>query len=155
MRRTVVLRLTTFALAIVHAFPACKHLLAFFHGPSLDEAWKGFGAVLAIALYLLPVRVQATALRALWHNHRWLVRVFGTLLAVVHAVPAFDHLPRLIESVTWADAWRGFGSATAVIWFLAPVRVQGRVIIALARLARLRAPGLGAGPESRAEAVPG
>ena len=49
-------------LAFVHAFPAIKHLAAFFTLPSTAEAWKGFGAVLAISLYLLPSTLQARVL---------------------------------------------------------------------------------------------
>jgi hypothetical protein len=148
MRRTAVLRLITLGLALVHTFPARKHLLAFFATPSLSEAWEGFGALLAIALYLLPVHVQARALTALWREHRGLLRACGVLLAVVHAVPAADHLPRFVESLSWADAWRGLGSTVAVAWFLAPLTQQRRVIAALARLARLHPPALAVGSES-------
>jgi hypothetical protein len=140
----------TLALAFVHSFPARKHLLAFFEKPSLAEAWEGFGALLAIVLYLLPVGVLARALTTLWRRHRGVLRACGVLLAVVHAVPAVDHLPRLVESVNWGDAWRGLGSAVAVVWFLSPVTLQGRVVAALARLARLRPPRLPVGGESPA-----
>jgi hypothetical protein len=150
MPRTAILRLITLALAFVHTFPARKHLLALFEKPSLAEAWEGFGALFAIALYLLPVRVQARALTALWREHRGLLRIGGVLLAVAHAVPAVDHLPRFVESLTWADAWRGLGSTVAVAWFLAPLTQQRRVIAALARLARLHPPALAVGSESSA-----
>jgi hypothetical protein len=141
MRRTAVLRLLTLALAFVHTFPARKHLLAFFEKPSLEEAWEGFGALVAIVLYLLPVRVQARALTTLWREHRILLRAAGVLLAVAHAVPAVDHLPRLLQSPTWGDAWRGLGSAIAVLWFLAPVTLQRTVVVAVARLGRVQPPG--------------
>jgi hypothetical protein len=150
MRRTAVLRLTTLALAFAHTFPARKHLTAFFEKPSWPEAWEGFGALLAVALYLTPVRVQARALTVLWREHRSLLRAAGLLLAVAHAVPAVDHLPRFFEYVDWADGWRGIGSTAAVAWFLAPVTLQGKVIAALARLARLHPPGLAVGGESSA-----
>jgi hypothetical protein len=140
----------TLGLAFVHTFPARKHLLAFFEKPSLTEAWEGFGALLAIALYLLPVRVQARALTTLWRHHRGVLRACGVLLAIVHAVPAVDHLPRFVESVDWGDAWRGLGSAVAVVWFLAPVTLQGRVLAALARLARLHPARVPVGGESPA-----
>ncbi len=138
MRWAALLRLVTLALAFVHTLPARKHLSAFFEQPSLTEAWEGFGALLAIGLYLLPVRVQARALSALWCQHRILLRAFGVLLAVVHAVPAADHVPRFFESATWGDAWRGLGSTIAVAWFLAPLPLQGKALAALARLARMR-----------------
>jgi hypothetical protein len=130
----------TLALAFVHTFPARKHLLAFFDKPSFAEGWEGFGALLAIVIYLLPVPVLVRALTALWRHHRGVLRAGGVLLAVVHAVPALDHVPRLVESVNWGDAWRGLGSSVAVVWFLLPVTLQGRVVAALARLARLHPP---------------
>jgi hypothetical protein len=149
MRPITVLRLGTLALACVHAFPAQKHLLAFFEKPSLEEAWKGFGALVAIALYLLPVAVQARGLTQLWRGHRVLLRVAGVLLAAVHAVPASDHLPRLAQSFAWGDGWRGLGSAIAVAWFLAPVRLQRKVIVVLARSALVRPEG----PANRGEST--
>ncbi len=149
MRPAVLLRLMTLALAFVHTFPARKHLLAFFERPSLTEAWEGFGALLAVALYLLPVGVQARALNVLWReHHRLLLRACGLLLAIAHAVPAADHLPRFIEAANWSDAWRGFGSATAIVWFLAPLSLQKRVITALARLGRVHQLGLAPGTRS-------
>jgi hypothetical protein len=148
MRRTAALRLMTLALAFVHTFPARKHLLAFFESPSLSEGWEGFGALIAIALYLLPCRVQARALTTLWREHHGLLRACGALLAIAHAVPALDHLPRFVESVTWADAWRGFGSTVAVAWFLAPLTHQRRIIVALGRLTRLHPTALAAGGDS-------
>jgi hypothetical protein len=137
MRPAVLLRLMTLALAFVHTFPARKHLVALFERPSLSEAWEGFGALLAVALYLLPVGVQARALKVLWREHRLLLRACGLLLAIAHAVPAADHLPRFVDVPKWSDAWRGFGSAAAIAWFLAPLSLQGRVIAALARLGRV------------------
>jgi hypothetical protein len=135
MRRTAVLRLLTLALAYLHTYPARRHLSAFFDHPSLDEAWKAFGAVVSIGLYLLPVRVQARALSRLWGEHRGLLRAVGIVLAMAHAVPAADHLPRLAATLTWGDAWRGLGSAIAVAWFLAPLTRQRQIIVALGRLA--------------------
>ena len=58
MSSTALVRLVTWTLAFIHTFPARKHLAAFLVAPSLDEGWKGLGALAAIALYLLPVRVQ-------------------------------------------------------------------------------------------------
>jgi hypothetical protein len=127
----------TLALAFVHTFPARKHLVALFERPSLTEAWEGVGALLAVLLYLLPVRVQARALNVLWREHRLLLRACGLLLAIAHAVPAADHLPRFVEGASWSDAWRGFGSAAAIAWFLAPLSLQGRAITVLAQLGRV------------------
>jgi hypothetical protein len=152
MRRTAVLRLLTLALAYLHTYPAYRHLSAFFDQPSLDEAWKGFGAVVSIGLYLLPVRVQARALSRLWRDHRGLLRAVGIVLAMVHAVPAADHLPRLAAALTWGDAWRGLGSAIAVAWFLAPVTQQRQVIVVLARLAFWERHGHGERSESPSRA---
>jgi hypothetical protein len=148
MPRTALLRLLTLALAFVHTFPARKHLAAFFERPSWTEAWEGFGALLAIVLYLLPVRVQVRALATLWREHRGLLRAGGLVLAAVHAVPAFDHLPRFVESFGWYDAWRGIGSALALAWFLMPVPFQAGLIGALARLAGAHPLGLALRSES-------
>ena len=137
MRPALLLRLSTFALAYVHTFPARKHLVAFYERPSWMEAWEGFGALLAITLYLLPVSVQARALTALWQERRYVLRACGLLMALVHAVPAADHLPRFIAAPGWADGWRGLGSTLAIAWFLAPLPIQAIVIASLARLGRL------------------
>jgi hypothetical protein len=137
MRRAEVVRIATLGLALVHTFPARRHLGAFFQRPGLTEAWEGFGALVAIVLYCLPVAVQVRALTALWQR-RPLLRAGGLLLATVHAVPACDHLPRLLAHGGWYDAWRGIGSAVAVLWFLTPWRLQGRAIVAVARSGRLR-----------------
>src|SRR5579859_4304252 len=68
MRRSMLLRAATLVLACVHTFPATKHIAAFWRFPSLSEGWEGFGALFAIGLYLLPLRVQARGLRALWRR---------------------------------------------------------------------------------------
>jgi hypothetical protein len=133
MRNTGWLRAATIVLALVHTFPARKHLAAFVDRPSFTEGWEGFGALVAIALYLLPVRTQARALGALWREHRGALRVLTFLLALVHAVPAADHLPRFLALFDWADGWRGLGSAAAVLWFLAPAPWQARVVVASSR----------------------
>jgi hypothetical protein len=133
MRHTGWLRAATIVLALVHTFPARKHLAAFVERPSFTEGWEGFGALVAIALYLLPVRTQARALGALWRQRRGALQALAYLLALVHAVPAADHLPRFVALFDWADAWRGLGSAAAVLWFLAPTPWQARVLFASGR----------------------
>jgi hypothetical protein len=130
----MLLRIGTLLLAYVHTFPATKHLAAFAHSPSLSEAWKGFGALGAVCLYLLPLRSQVRLLRALWRRRRVLAALTW-VLAATHAVPALDHLPRFLGAPSWGDGWRGIGSALAVAWFLAPVVTQGRVIAAVGRRA--------------------
>jgi hypothetical protein len=147
MSRTGLLRSATLTLAFVHTFPAHTHLAALLQTPTLADAWKGFGALLAVGLYLLPVGVQARGLAALWRRRRGLLRAGALLLVVVHAVPACDHVPRMLKSCTWADAWRGVGAMLAVAWFLAPLSLQTRAVKALARLARVN---LGADPNERA-----
>jgi hypothetical protein len=118
-------------LAVAHSLPARKHLALFFAEPSWTEAWKGFGAALAVGLYLLPVRTYARALASAWAHHRALLIGVGWLLAIVHAVPAADHLPKLATAATWGEAWRGGGAALACAWFVAPVRVQAAAFGAL------------------------
>jgi hypothetical protein len=129
--RNTFLRTLTLMFAFLHAFPAKKHLALFLAHPSLDEAWKGFGAAIAIALYLLPVRWQARALGHLWYRRRSLLVATGLLLSVVHLVPATDHLPRLLANPSWPDAWRAIGAMIAVAWFLMPLPVQARTLTAL------------------------
>src|SRR5262245_9222215 len=111
MSRPALLRAAALALALVHCFPACSHLTAFFAAPTIADCWKGFGALFAIVLYLLPLRIQARALSALWRYRTTTIRALTLLLVGVHAVPALDHLPHFFESGSWADAWRGFGAA--------------------------------------------
>jgi Carbohydrate family 9 binding domain-like len=119
------------ALALVHTFPARKHVGLFLQHPSWEEGWKGFGAVIAIAIYLLPLKVYVRALGFLWARSRIALALGGWVLAAVHAVPAGDHLPRLLAEPTWGDAWRGVGAALACAWFLAPLRVQAVALRAL------------------------
>jgi hypothetical protein len=137
MRRSALLRAVTLALAFVHSFPARKHLLAFAADPSWSEGWKGIGAVFAIALYLLPVGVQSRSLAYLWRERRMLLRGAGILLAIVHLVPALDHVPALLAAPSWADAWRGIGATLAVAWFLTPLRMQAALISFVGRAPRL------------------
>jgi hypothetical protein len=129
----MVLRWTTLALALVHAFPASKHLSLFLERPSVDEGWKAGGAMLAIALYLAPTRLQARALASLWRSRRALLGALGFALAAVHLVPAVDHLPRFFASPSWADAWRGFGASFAVLWFTLPLPAQARLVACFRR----------------------
>jgi hypothetical protein len=126
--RPLVLRAVLALLAFVHLFPAKKHLAAFVAAPSLDEAWKGFGAIAAIAIYLLPIRVHARVLGALWRDRRMVLSLAGWTLVCVHLVPALDHLPALMHTASFGDAWRGVGSALACAWFAAPVPLQARVL---------------------------
>jgi hypothetical protein len=130
----IAIRAVLVALAILHGFPATKHLGLFVAHPSLEEGWKGFGAALAVALYLLPLRLYVRALGALWSRARGLLVLAGWVLAAVHAVPAADHLPKLVAQLptfAWGDAWRGVGAALACAWFLAPLRVQAVALRAL------------------------
>jgi hypothetical protein len=126
--RNLVVRAGTLGLAFVHTFPARGHLTELVAHPSLAEAWKGLGALVATIFYLLPPSTQARALSHLWARRRALVGAMGLLLAAAHAVPAADHLPHLFDHGTFHDAWRGLGSALAVIWFLAPVPLQARAL---------------------------
>jgi hypothetical protein len=129
---TSALTLLSFGLAFVHLFPAQKHLGLFFESPSVGEAWKGFGAVAAILFLALPRGRQVGFVTALWRRRR-LASALGLGLAIVHAVPALDHVPAFLASFTWADAWRGLGSLAAMLWFASPVRFQGRVMAVVAR----------------------
>jgi hypothetical protein len=125
LRKDVVLRFCMLALAWAHTFPATKHLSAFAESPSLEEAWKGFGSAAAVVIYLLPVAWIARALITTWRRHRATLSVAGWVMAVAHLVPAADHLPRLLASPSWANAWRGLGSSISAAWFVLPVPTQG------------------------------
>ncbi|WP_146651982.1 hypothetical protein [Labilithrix luteola] len=48
---------------------------------------------------------------------RGLACLASMTLTLAHVVPARDHLPRFLASVSWGDAWRGFGACLAVFWF--------------------------------------
>jgi hypothetical protein len=137
MRRSALLRTLTLALAFVHTFPARSHLAAFFLAASWTDGWKGFGALGAIALYLLPPATQARGLQFVWRRRASTLRVAGFVLAAAHAFPAVDHLPRFFATASLGDAWRGVGAGTAVAWFLLPLRVQATLLAALVRWARL------------------
>ncbi len=126
MGRMTYLRGITIALAAMHLLPARHHLADFFASPSMSDAWKGFGALVAITLLALPQRVQARLATLVWKY-----RAIGVVIAAAHVVPALDHLPKLVASFTFGDAWKGLGATFAVLWFLAPRRLQ---------LAILRAP---------------
>jgi hypothetical protein len=132
-----VLRAITLGLAFIHAFPAQKHLGLFLEAPSLEEAWKGFGALLAVMLYVLPVGAQARTLHRLWMRRDVLLTATVLALAFLHGVPALDHVPRFWANPNWGDCWRGFGSVAAIIWFSLPWRVQSRLILKLTSPAAL------------------
>jgi hypothetical protein len=133
MKRSTLVRVLALALAFAHTFPARGHLAAFFERPTLADGWKGFGALAAVSLYVLPVEWQARGLAALWRRRRWL-RSVAWSLALVHMVPLLDHLPRYFDSGGWPDAWRGFGACIAVLWFLAPPSRQATVLSTVAAL---------------------
>ncbi|MDB4937568.1 MAG: hypothetical protein JWP87_4540 [Labilithrix sp.] len=121
-----------FSLAFIHLFPARKHLVLFLEAPSLSEAWKAFGAVVAIALLALPRALQRRLIHAIWRERR-VASALGLLLALVHLVPMLDHVPAFFASWTWADAWRGVGASAAVLWFASPHRSQSRAMAFVAR----------------------
>ncbi len=124
--RARLLGLAAIGIALLHIFPARKHLAALLLEPSLGESWKGVGALVAIAFLAAPMRLQARAIGEL--SRRGALIVVMALLAIVHLVPAFDHLPRFLASPTFGDAWRGIGSTLAAFWFATPFRAQARFI---------------------------
>ncbi|WP_146647932.1 carbohydrate-binding family 9-like protein [Labilithrix luteola] len=124
------LRVVLSLLGVVHTFPARRHLALLVEHPSLGEAWKGVGAVVAVVLYFLPLRWYARTFAVL-ARHRWWAAALSALLVAAHSVPAADHLPRLFAHASWGDGWRGGGSALAVLWFTAPLRVQAATVAVL------------------------
>lgn len=128
--RLSLLRVVLAVLAVAHVYPARRHLGLFWAEPSVGEAWKGFGPLLAIALFCMPVAWYARGLRALVRRRVWFFAISGVLVAA-HLVPATDHLPAFLAHPSWADGWRGLGSALAAAWFISPLGVQGRIVGAL------------------------
>jgi hypothetical protein len=154
LKRTgVVIRAGTALLAFAHLFPMQKHLTLFAVTPSIAEAWKGFGAAAAIALYVLSPRTQATILSVAWRKARSGLVALGWLLAAAHLVPVLNHLPRFFCEPHWADAWRGFGACAAAAWFIMPLEQQAWCIGHLGALLDARrarppvAPLTAAGPQ--------
>ncbi len=147
------LRVATLLLAWVHTFPALRHLEGFFAEPSLGEAWKGFGGALAVVLYLQSPALQARIVVRVWRMRVATLPVgaAGIVLAAAHAVPAFDHLPKLIAVPSWADGWRGIGSAMACAWFTLPIPTQARV---LSRLRSAKPPRARVACSGRVRAMP-
>jgi hypothetical protein len=134
-RKALAVRLVTLGLAFAHLFPAKKHLALFVAHPSLGDGWRGFGALMAIALYLLPPTTQARLLVGLWTRARTTLRIAGLVLAAAHAGAALEYLPHLRHTLAWSDAWRGIGASIAVTWFVLDVRLQARVLSRLQTLA--------------------
>ncbi len=139
MGRKTYLRGITLALAAMHSLPARHHLADFFAGPNPADAWKGFGALGAIALLVLPQRIQARLATLVWKY-----RLIGVVIAVAHVVPALDHLPKLFAAFTFGDAWKGIGATIAILWFLAPRAVQLAFVRAPQRPVKLAALGVAA-----------
>ncbi len=113
------LRLIALGLAAMHLLPATHHIGDFVRSPSTSDAWKGFGAVFAVIALALPVRFQARIAKTLWTHRAWGMAI-SLLLVVAHLVPAADHVPKLVTSLAWSDAWRGIGASIAIAWFIAP-----------------------------------
>lgn len=112
------------ALAVVHCFPARKHLAALVAARHLadvaSEAWKGLGAAAIVAVLLAPRPLSRPLIRlTIGSSERRPTHaaLLVLLLAVAHFVPAEDHLPRFLAAPTWPDAWRGVGAAFAVALF--------------------------------------
>lgn len=129
MKREHFFRVATLLLAYVHTFPALRHLGEFLTQPSWQEGWKGFGALIAVIVYLIPPLEQARAMRALWNRRKTALRVAGMVLSVGHLVPAFDHIPKFVEAPSFHHAWRGFGAGLAAVWFLIPLQAQMRLMV--------------------------
>ena len=114
-------------LAVMHVLPATHHGRDLLAAPNAGDAWKAIGASAAVLLLTMPTPwlmklVRRTQSR--WHT----VSVAATLLAIAHVVPAADHLPKLLASPSWADAWRGVGATLAVAWFASPRALQLRLV---------------------------
>lgn len=121
MARPTKLGLIALGLGAMHVLPARHHLTDFLAAPSPADAWKGFGAAVAVMFLLLPMGVQARIVRKAW-------KPVLLTIAAAHLVPALDHIPKLLAAPSWADAWRGIGATVAVMWFVLPRAVQLEVV---------------------------
>jgi hypothetical protein len=54
------------ALAFAHAVPASDHLPRFLDDPSFADGWRGIGAAVACAWFLMPLPFQGRAIRELY-----------------------------------------------------------------------------------------
>jgi hypothetical protein len=112
---------------------------------NVSDAWKGIGAVVAVALFVMPFEAQANLVGIL--KRRQLLVAVALVLVAVHLVPASDHIPKLITSPNFADAWKALGSTVAIMWFVAPravhiavlrVFTRARPLALIARRTKLR-----------------
>ena len=126
MRAVYRIRPLLLGLALMHLLPATHHGRDLLAAPTVSDAWKAIGAVLAVGLLAMPAPwlVKLVGRTSRWHT----VSIVATLLAIAHVVPAADHLPKLFASPTWPDAWRGLGAAIAVAWFASPRALQLRLV---------------------------
>ncbi len=112
-------------LALLHLLPATHHGRDFIAAANDSDAWKAIGSAAAVLLVAMPtpwLMKLAARVRARY------LGVVATLLAVAHVVPAADHLPKLLASPSWADAWRGVLAAVAVAWVASPRALQLRLV---------------------------
>ncbi len=118
MRRLTPWMIASVGLALLHTLPARHHVADMLARFNAADAWKGIGASVAVALLLVPVRRQARVIALLRGAH--LLVLASLVLVVVHLVPAFDHVPKLLAAPNFADGWRALGSCLAIVWFGAP-----------------------------------
>ncbi len=128
--RVSLLRVVLGVLAFVHTYPSQRHLALLWAKPSVGEAWKGVGALVAICVCCMPVAWYARGLRALVKRRTSFFLITAVLVAA-HLVPATDHLPAFLAHPSWADGWRGVGSAVAAAWFVSPRTLQAQLVGAL------------------------
>ena len=130
MARSSLLRVVLCVLAFVHTYPGRKHLALLFAEPSVGEAWKGIGALVAVGVCCMPIAWFARVLRVLVKRRTSFFLITAALVAA-HLVPATDHLPAFLAHPSWADGWRGIGSALAASWFVSPRALKAHVVGAL------------------------
>lgn len=134
--RPLALRALLVGVAAMHLFPIVRHAPLFLAARSLGEAWKALGPIVAIGVLLVaPPTLMRAATRG-WRRHRVAFVATTCALAVAHAVPALDHVPRFLATPCWGDAWRGFGASIAAVWFAIPAATQALLTVGLVRAAR-------------------
>ncbi len=119
-RRSRALAGLLFGVALLHTLPMTHHLHDFFARPNVADAWKGFGALAAVALLGSGAvgvgRVVALVRRA----GPLALPVARAALVAAHAVPLVDHFPRALATCAFDDVWKAAGALVAIAVLATP-----------------------------------
>ena len=121
--RSPALRGLLLLLAVLHTLPAAHHLHDFFARPGLSDAWKGFGALVAVWLFAGGGPRIGRAVACIRRAGPRAIALSRVLLVAAHAVPLVDHLPRAIATAAFGDTWKAAGSLVAIAILSVPPRL--------------------------------